>query len=152
MQVLSLRGNPFRSTPRFDWEATGWTLSATARLLAQPTKRAQEIYSQLHPAGWLHVAKLMVGTMPRREIRSVKGWAGVLLTTNLGIQSGPHLPAEGNSDDQPTESNSSQTSTGCGILTQWIPSFETETESRAAPAPAAAPPPPLQLLPACNLP
>lgn len=51
----------------------------------------------------------------------------------------------------PAEGNSSQTSIGCGILTQSIPGFETETESRAATAPAAAPPP-LQLLPACNLP
>lgn len=89
--------------------------------------------------------------MPSREIPSVQGWAGVLLATNLGIQSGPHLSAEGDSDDQPAEGNSSQTSTGCGILTQSIPGFETETESRAATAPAAAPPP-LQLLPACNLP
>lgn len=93
----------------------------------------------------------MIGTMPGREIPSVKGWAGVFLAANLGIQSGPHLFAEGDSDDQPAEGNSSQTSTGPGILTQSIPGFETETESRAATAPAAAPPP-LQLLPACNLP
>lgn len=58
-------------------------------------------YSQLHPAGWLHGAKLMIGTMPSKEILSLKGWAGILLTTNPGIQSGPHLSAERGSDDQP---------------------------------------------------
>lgn len=133
MQVLSVRGNPFRSTPWFDREATGRTFSATARLLAQQTNRAKKLFSVV--SSWLAPqCKVDERTMPSREIPSVQGWAGVSLATNLGIQSGPHLSAEGDSDDQPAEGNSGQTSTGCGILTQSILGLETERESRAATA------------------
>lgn len=121
MQVLSLKGIHLEVLLGLTEKPQDELYKPQHGCLPNRQTEPRSYYSQLHSAGLLHNPKLMIGTMPSKEIPSVKGWAGVSLAANLGIQSGPHLSAEGDSDDQPAEGNSSQTSSGCGIVTQSIP-------------------------------
>lgn len=133
MQVLSVRGNPFRSTPWFDKEATGWTFYATARLFAQPANRAKELLFSV-ASSWL-APRCKVDDRNNAQQRNP-------LIERLGRNLADYKSRNpiwstplcwGGFWRRACFSNSSQTSTGCGILTQSIPGFETETESRAAP-------------------